>query len=208
MSTRNRADRALPLTIAMICLVGLLSGCSTGSKDELHSFDSASIKAKGDAFRADGREQLAVLFDDGVVDATDYELTFNAYLSCLQSRGYETSDPVLNPADGLRFILWYQSEGKSEAEQLKDEEDCGDDLREVEAMYSATAVQVMDAELRAGVIGCMQETGLEIDLEARNYPEFVQSSDQSGEWHQGFATCLGEVGQHLYPDLPYLPVGY
>lgn len=161
-----------------------------------------------EAFREEGRDHLADIFQDGVVNADDYESAFETFSSCLTSRGYEVAQPVLNPADGLRYIASFRADGKREAELERDRQECGADFSEVEAMYTATNEQTMDAELRATLITCMAERDLEVDSEARNYPEIVQSGSQSDVWHIGVAECLGEAREKLYPDLPHLPVGF
>lgn len=192
-----------------LAVAGTWTGCaSTDGTESASQFDSAAIKQKASAFRAEGRDFLADRFDDGVVDAADYKLTFESFENCMTSRGYQLTPPVISPADGLRLISNITSTGKSDAELQRDRDECTGDLVEVEAMYTTTAEQVMDAELRSSLLSCIQDAGLKVAPQARNYPEMVESGDQSQEWHVGFGNCLGAARQSLYPDLAFLPVGY
>lgn len=204
----NRA-RAITFAIPAGLVVILATGCSSASQSAPGPvLDSAAIKARADIFREEGRDVLAEMFADGAVDSGDYQVAFDAFRECMISRGYEAPSPALSPADGLRYIVDVRADGKSEAEAAKDQEECRTDLGEVEAMYSATNEQVMAPELRSSLVHCMNETDLVIAADARNYPEMVESSDQSQQWHEGFGACLGSAREALYPDLPYLVVGY
>lgn len=198
---------AAKLATPLILVSALLASCSS-TPEAGPSLDSASIKAKAEAFREQGRSFLADLFRDGIVDADDYDAAFAEYRACMTSRGYDFSAPIVSPADGLRYIASFESEGKTEEQLSLDGEECASDLAEVEAMYTATTEQVMAPELRTKIISCLVDRGLEIDATARNYPEMVGSGGQAEDWHQGLSDCLGSARHELYPDLPYLPVGF
>lgn len=199
------------LVLATLLVIGAsLAACAT-SEAPPQQFDSASISAMADRFRADGRDDLAAMFADGSVDASDYESAFKGFSTCMQERGYSISEPSISPADNIRFIFSVDGAGKDPAVMDTDQMECSADLREVEAMYAATATQRMDPPLQAAMVGCLDEKGLEPPSDAQNYQQFLEAaggSKATTEWRVTFSGCLSEVGQQLYPNLPYLPVGY
>jgi hypothetical protein len=199
------------LTVATVVGALGLTGCAAQSGSPSgERLTADQIRAAAKDFRADGNVWLAELLEDGEVTADDYERAARRYEECMQELGYEVPKPAVNPTDSMTYIYDIRPGSKSEATFSADQEGClNPDLNFVEAAYLNTGVQRIDESLRIAAQACMAAQGYDIPDEANEIRAFSgdPATDQ-GAQRNAAATCLSDEALRMFPELPFVSVGY
>jgi hypothetical protein len=192
---RSRALLLLPA-------VALLAGCSAPEPPTSREL----VLALAAEAQEQGHPAQHELMKDGVVDLEDYDTAYRQLRACMEEGGIAVTDPIVSPADGLRYIFEFDANGL--APEAVDEVQGECEARfwvPINAAYGDTNPAVMDEALRAASLECLEHAGFDMTGEERNFPDMAgdpQADD--GEQREAAADCVFAAAHELYPELPNL----
>ncbi len=196
------------MALFLAAIAVTVTGCSpAGDIDPDHKWTSADVQERGQEMRKQGNDFVADRFADGEVTGEEYREGVDMFVTCMNDRGYTTTDPILSPVDNLSIMVEPDPAGKSMDVYGPDLEECRMYMGQLEAMYPITHTQVMDAPLLVAIKACMAEVGEPVPEDASNYPE-MKPADLTFEspWNIVFGECLTKNVFTLYPDLLGVPL--
>jgi hypothetical protein len=192
---RSRALLLLPA-------VALLAGCSAPEPPTGREL----VLALAAEAQEQGHPAQYELMKDGVVDLEDYDAAYRQFRACLEEGGIIVTDPIVSPADGLRYIFELDANGL--APEAVDDVQGECEARfwvPINAAYGDTNPAVMEEALRAASLECLEQAGFDMTGKERNFPEMVGDPDgDGGEQREAAADCVFEAAHELYPELPNL----
>ena len=190
--------RALPL----LTVAALLAGCSAPEPPTGREL----VLALAAQAQEQGHPAQYELMKDGVVDLRDYDSAYRQLRACMEEGGVVVTDPVVSPADGLRYIFEFDANGLAPAVVDELQREC--ELLywvPVNAAYTDTNPAVMAEALRLAALECLEGAGFEVTGDERNFPEMVGDPEaDAGEQREAAAGCVFDAAHELYPDLPNL----
>ncbi|MGQ0777439.1 MAG: hypothetical protein ACT4NY_24020 [Pseudonocardiales bacterium] len=184
-----------------IVVILLLAGCGTERPEPSASL---ATKAASEALAKGFVEQQRILAD-GLVTADEYRTSVGQNVNCLLRHGIRVSPPVLNPADGLRFIVESTSHGQSVNEYNQAVGECSlRHLSYVEEVYIASYRPVMDQQLRIRVVSCLRQHGVLIPPHVTTVPEIFA---EAGATSKPFVIdCIRQEAKALHPEMMTLVI--
>lgn len=98
-------------------------------------------------------------WQDGVVTLAEYHMVVDRFITCARDAGYEVSEPVLSPIDGLRLL--YSIAPSGEPRIYNDAvQSCNlSHISLTEPAFVESQSQVMNETLRQAVVTCLQDQG-------------------------------------------------
>lgn len=184
------------------CLL-LLAGCAAEPPVQ---DDRALVLALAEVERDAGHEEQAALLEDGVASAEDYDEAFRLMRGCMEEGGVTLTEPVVSPADGLRYIWDFDANGLAPEAIDELQLECESVYwTSVSAAYPDTHAHVMDEPLRLAAIECLRAEGYELSGEERNFVELAGDPEaDGGVRREAAADCVFREAHELYPELPSL----
>jgi hypothetical protein len=159
------------------------------------------LTAAADA-KQQGYDEQYELLADGQVDSDDYDIAYRLFRECLTEQGVLVGDPVVSPADGLRYVFEIDANGLAPSVVDEVQLACENEFwLPTSVLYVDTNEQVMDEPLRTAAIDCLLEQGYELDGDESNFPEMIGDPDIDGEQREAAATCVFDAAHELYPEL-------
>ncbi|MCU1441310.1 MAG: hypothetical protein JWP85_2307 [Rhodoglobus sp.] len=192
---RSRALLLLPA-------VALLAGCSAPEPPTGREL----VLALAAEAQEQGHPAQYELMKDGVVDLEDYDTAYRQLRACLEAGGMTVTDPIISPADGLRYIFEYDANGLAPQTVDEVQGECEAQFWvPVNAAYADTNPAVMEEALRTASLECLEQAGFDMTGEERNFPEMVGDPDvDGGDQREAAADCVFTAAHELYPELPNL----
>jgi hypothetical protein len=168
-------------------------------------FDSPSKGA--DWAKRHGYDLMAQQLEDGMISAEEYEVSYTAHNSCLETAGWSFSatPAVWNPVDHLKLIR--QGQGPSSPD-LAAEKICNEQFDYVDYLFQTTTEAKMDVPLISAVEGCLDENGIPYFRGATNLPELVGADAGSSPSASTIADCVSSQTKLLYPELPAISIAF
>jgi hypothetical protein len=185
-----------------VTATALLAGCATPG--EAPGRELVVVLAREALDR--GQVEQYELMKDGEVDREDNDAAFRLMRSCMSDGGVELTDPVVSPADGLRYIYDLVPNGLApkaiDALQRRCEEQY---WTTISSAYADTNPHVMDEALREAALACLDDHGYEMTGDESNFKEMVGDPDSdNGKQRDQAAACIFDAAHELFPDLPSL----
>lgn len=202
----SRSVRISRLSILAAIALGapLLSACGEegGATGDTQSEGSQIVQESAKQAEAAGYAEQAEILGDGVVTASEYEAAIDRTIACIRSAGYEVSEPVINPTDGLSLII-----DLGDAPAGPDVLSCQEEQQSlVEGAYRSTQVHVMDARVMGVAQTCLQGMGFTVTGNETNASELV---DSIGVGHAGPLTeCVAEGVRQFFPEQTTVQLGF
>ncbi len=137
--------------------------------------------------------------EDGVVTKAEYHKAVGGFLTCLREAGYEVTEPVISPMDGLTLLYDIVPSGEPAAWNEKLESCNHRHLSHIEPAYVEAIEHVMDESLRQGVAQCLAKKGITAKGSERNATDFVAAS---GNRPLVVMECVTTTARAIFPGLP------
>lgn len=136
--------------------------------------------------------------EDGRVDAAEYGRAMNEFISCVRGAGYEVTDPVISPIDGLSLLYQITPSGDP-ASYNEAVQRCNlSHLSMVEPTYVESHPKVMEETLRSAVVRCLRGRGRTASGDERNATELAEAARDE----PAVVECITESRVRLFPELP------
>lgn len=180
-----------------------LTGCG-GSPGSLPraKITSEDLRRSAQEEHAAGHAESAEMLADGIVDKADYDKAFGNLVGCMRDGGYDVSDPVISPADGLSFTFEYDPQGRDLREMSEDSLACEQKYWfAISAGYMATNEQRMEEPLRASMQRCMKTAGYDVPDDAKTFRSIAGDPLDEGAKNRKAMDCFGEGMTRLYPEI-------
>lgn len=135
---------------------------------------------------------------DGVVTVMEYHMAVDRFVTCVRDAGYEVSEPVLSPIDGLSLL--YDIVPSGEPRIYNDAvQSCNlSHISLTEPAFVESQSQVMNETLRQAVVECLRGQGITVTGEERNATEFAAVTRNN----QVTLNCVFDSTHKLFPELP------
>jgi len=187
--------------VAMLCAAttALLSGCATPGVPEGRELVLALAEEALDR----GQVEQYDLMKDGEIDREDNDAAFRLMRACMSDGGVELTDPVVSPADGLRYIYDLLPNGLSSSAVDTLQQRCNDQYwTTISSAYADTNPHVMDEALREAAIACLEDHDYTMTGDESNFKEMVGDPDSDdGTQREQAAACVFDAAHELFPDL-------
>jgi hypothetical protein len=185
-----------------VAAVALLAGCSAPEPPT----ERELVLALAAESQEQGHPAQYELMKDGVVDLEDYDTAYRQLRACMEEGGMLVTDPIVSPADGLRYIFEFDANGLAPEVVDEVQRDCEAQYwTPLNAAYGDTNPAVMEESLRRASLECLEQAGYDMTGEEQNFAEMVgDPTADEGEQREAAADCVFEAARKLYPDLPNL----
>ncbi|GAB1514391.1 hypothetical protein [Actinophytocola sp. KF-1] len=136
---------------------------------------------------------------DGVVTESEYRTAVDGFVSCMRDAGYQVTDPVLSPVDGLSLLYDLEFSGDPAAWNAKVEECNLGHVSHIEPSYVEEREQVMHPELRSATARCLNGKGVRLNGREHNVKDFYEAA---GEQEDAARECVRVAMVEEFPDYP------
>lgn len=187
---------------AVLAAVLLVSGCAAAENPKGRELVLSLATEQKEL----GHDAQYELMKDGIVDREDNDAAFRLLRTCMEDGGLRVSDPVISPADGLRYIFEVQANGLAPEAVDEVQQSCQEEFWiSVSSAYADTNPHVMAEPLRLAAIACLIEDGYAMSGDERNFAEMAgDAASDDGAQREAAADCVFAAAHELYPELPSL----
>jgi len=137
--------------------------------------------------------------DDHVVTQDEYRAAVTGFISCMAAAGYQSTEPVVSPVDGITLLYDITPEGDPKIWNEKIETCNLLHLSHIEPAYLESRQQIMDESLREATITCLDNQGIGMTGRERVVADFAAAA---GERTQTVMECVTDSARKLFPELP------
>jgi hypothetical protein len=136
--------------------------------------------------------------EDGMVTVTEYHIAVDRFIACVRDAGYEVSEPVLSPVDGLSLLYDIAPSGEPRIYNNTMQSCNLSHVSLIEPAFVESQSQVMNETLRQAVVTCLQGQSIPANGKERNATEFAAVAGNN----QVTLSCVVDSTRKLFPELP------
>ncbi|GAA1327875.1 hypothetical protein ACFSWE_11660 [Leucobacter albus] len=191
------------IVISLLCALAL-AGCApmnptAGPHAAVPASELTEVAA---ALDRGGYDFQAAAFSDGVITTEEYRSTMRLLRECVESGGFEFTEPQPNPVTGITYEFVYKTNGRDGPGTAEWFRGCETEFwSPLSAYFIATHSQRMDPTLKTALLECLARKGTPGVEAGVNLAEIAPAADAAGQTRGNARACVNAEAERLFPDL-------